>query len=80
MLQFQVAHRSIQFARRDGLPQSLLLVLISNIVVAVADLDGRTVSANRSRDVAARDPGVAQAALGVDLRGGQRDGGVDGGD
>jgi len=69
MLQFQVAHRAVQFARGDGLPQSFLLVLVRDVVVAIADLDGGAVATNRPRDVAARDPGVAEAALGVDLRG-----------
>ena len=65
-----MTHRAVQFAGRDGLPQSFLLVLISDVVVAVADFYRGAVAANRPRDVAARDPGVAEAALGVDLRGG----------
>ena len=64
-----MAHGAVQFARGDGLPQSLLLVLVDDVVVAVADLDGGAVSTNGSRDVIPRDPGVAEAALGVDLRG-----------
>ena len=66
MLQFQVAHRPIELARGDGLPQSFRLVLVDDVVVAIADFYGSTISANRSRDIAARDPGVAEAALGVD--------------
>ena len=64
-----MAHRPIELARGDGLPQSFLLVLVDDVVVAVADFYRRAVSANSSRDIIPSDPGVAEAALGVDLRG-----------
>ena len=64
-----MAHRPIELARGDGLPQSFLLVLVDDVIIRVPYFDGGAVAANRPRDVAARDPGVAEAALGVDLRG-----------